>query len=53
MKQYYFYSKNDSSKEPIYTIKAISRKVATRKFAIGKQMSLENFLELYSVSQWS
>jgi len=51
MKKYYFYSKFDSSKEPIYTINAISRMVAARRFAMGKQMSLKQFLKLYSVSR--
>lgn len=51
MKKYYFYSKMDSSKEPIYTISAISRIVAARRFAMGKQMSLKQFLKLYSVSR--
>lgn len=51
MKKYYFYYKSDSSKEPIYTIKAINRFVAAQKFAMGKQMTLRSFLELYSVSR--
>ena len=51
MKSYYFYSKFDSSKEPIYTMRAVSRIVAAKKFAIGKRMSLKEFLKLYAVSR--
>lgn len=51
MKKYYFYSKMDSSKEPIYTIRAASRIAAAKKFATGKRMSLKEFLKLYAVSR--
>ena len=51
MRQYYFYSKFDSSKEPIYTIRAVNRILAARKFAMGKRLTLKEFLKLYSVSR--
>lgn len=51
MKKYYFYSKMDSSKEPIFTITATNRMMAARRFAMGKQMSLKEFLKMYSVSR--
>ena len=51
MQKYYFYSKNDASKEPIFTITAKNRMMAARRFAMGKQMSLKQFLNLYSVSR--
>ena len=51
MKSYFFYSKNDTSKEPIFWCKSTNRLSAARKFAIGKQLSLKQFLKIYSVSK--
>ena len=51
MKTYFFYSKVDSSKEPIYYCKASSRLRAAEKFAEGKRMTLKIFLSIYSVSR--
>ena len=51
MKTYFFYSKIDSDKEPIYYCKASSRLRAAEKFAEGKRMDLKMFLTIYSVSR--
>jgi hypothetical protein len=51
MNTYYFYSNNDSTKEAIYTMKAKSLENATVRFAKGKQLNLNSFNELYSVSE--
>lgn len=51
MKSYFFYSKNDSTQEPIYYYKASSRLEAAKKFAEGKRMDLKVFLTIYSVSR--
>lgn len=51
MRKYFFYSKIDSSKEPIFWCKSTNRLSAARKFAIGKQLPLKEFLKIYSVSK--
>ena len=51
MKTYFFYSKVDSSKEPIYYCKALTRYNAAVKFAQGKRMKLKTFLSIFSVSK--
>lgn len=49
---YYFYSKNDKSKEPIKsTSKINSRLEAARYFAELKNMPLRTFLSVFSVSR--
>jgi hypothetical protein len=49
MAKYYFYTKIDSKKEPIYTCDANSLEDAKLVFSKGKQMSLETFNKLYEV----
>jgi len=51
MNSYFFYSKIDKTKEPIYYCKAMSRYNAALKFAQGKRMELKTFLTIYSVSR--
>ena len=51
MKSYFFYSRIDSSKEPIYYCKAGSRLRAAEKFAEGKRMNLKTFLSIFAVSK--
>jgi hypothetical protein len=51
MTQYFFYSKSDTTIEPIYYCRASSRLNAARKFAEGKQFPLKTFLSIYSVSR--
>lgn len=51
MKQYYFYSKNDSTQEPIMSTRAWSRYEAAKSFASVKQMDLKTFLLVFSVSR--
>lgn len=51
MKQYYFYSKNDSAQEPIMNTRAWSRLEAAKSFALVKQMDLKTFLSVFSVSK--
>jgi len=51
MKKYFFYSKNDSSKEPIFYCSANSIEDAIRIFAYGKDVTVEIFNNLYSVER--
>jgi hypothetical protein len=51
MKTYFFYSKSDTSQEPVYYCKAVSRLNAAETFAEGKRMNLKTFLSIYSVSR--
>jgi len=51
MNKYFFYSKNDSSKEPIMNTRAWSRLEAAQSFASVKQMDLKTFLSVFSVSK--
>jgi len=50
MKKYYFYSKSDTTQEPIMSIRAWSRLEAAKSFAQIKQMNLKTFLKVFSVS---
>jgi len=50
MRKYFFYSRNDRSKEPIYYCKATSRLNAAKRFANVKQLPLKTFLTLFGVS---
>lgn len=49
--KYYFYSRFDSNKEPIYSVIALSRYRAALYFAKLKQMDLKAFLKCYGVSR--
>lgn len=51
MKQYYFYSKKDSTQEAIMSTRAWSRMEAAKSFALVKQMDLKTFLSVFSVSR--
>lgn len=51
MKQYYFYSRLDSSKEAISKVRAFSRLDAARKFASTKRFTLKQFLKLFGVAK--
>ena len=51
MKRYYFYSRNDSKKEPISKLISTSRLAAAERFAITKQMNLKTFLSIYAISK--
>lgn len=50
MTTYYFYSKNDSTMESIFTCVANSIEEARLIFSKGKQMKLETFNKLYEVN---
>lgn len=50
-KNYFFYSKNDNNQEPIGKTTANSQLEAEKKLAILKKLSLEKFLNLFSVKQ--
>lgn len=50
MKKYFFYSRNDSSREPISYTTAKSRLNAAKKFASIKSLPLKSFLSIYTVS---
>ena len=51
MTSYYFYARNDKSREPIYHCKAWSRLGAAEKFAEGKRLPLKTFLTLFAISR--
>jgi len=51
MKSYYFYSRNDKTKEPISKLVALSRLAAAKQFATTKSMDLKTFLTIYAVSR--
>ena len=51
MARYSFYSRNDSTQEPINTIISTSRLSAAKRFAKTKQLDLKTFLSLFSVSK--
>ena len=48
---YFFYSKNDLKKEPIFWVKGYSRLVAAKHFAQMKRLTLKQFLHIYSISK--
>lgn len=50
MSTYYFYSKNDSNMESIFTCDAHSTDEARLIFSKGKQLDLEIFNKLYEVN---
>ena len=49
MKQYYFYSRGDSKKEPINKELALSLEDAIELFTSQKQMGIDEFNKLFSV----
>ena len=51
MKTYFFYSRVDKSKEPIYFCKSRGRLSAAKQFAEGKQLPLKSFLTIFGVEQ--
>lgn len=51
VKKYYFYAKNDWHQEPISTTVISGRLNAAKYFAANKELTLKQFLELYSVSR--
>lgn len=50
-KRYYFYRKQDDSKEPIGKSWSPNRLAAAKKFASRKLLSLKTFLKIWSVSR--
>lgn len=51
MARYNFYSRNDSTQEPIMTVVTFSRLKAAKYFAEHKQLPLKVFLSLFAVSK--
>jgi hypothetical protein len=50
-KRYYFYSKSDTSKEPIAHCSEPGRLKAACYFAQIKQMTLKQFLSVFAISR--
>ena len=50
-RKYYFYSKLDSTQEPISKTLASSRLGAAKYFASRKRLPLKSFLKIYSISR--
>jgi len=50
-RKYFYYSRIDSSQEPISTTIALSRLSAAKQFAERKRLPLKTFLSLFSVSK--
>ena len=51
MAKYYFYSRNDLDKEPVSWIDVPNRLKAAKLFAKRKQMSLKQFLSIFTISK--
>jgi len=52
MKQYIYYNKLDSTKEPQGKINAIDLEDATKIAAHVKQMPIEDFLTVFTIEEW-
>jgi len=50
-KKYYFYSRVDSTQEPIMSAWSFSRIKAAEYFAKMKQLDLKSFLSIFAVSK--
>lgn len=50
-KKYYFYSRIDSTQEPIMSAYTFSRLKAAKYFAERKQLPLKSFLSIFAVSK--
>jgi len=50
-KKYYFYAKNDWHQEPISRTLSSGRLEAAKYFAKRKNLTLKDFLNIYSVSR--
>jgi len=50
MKNYYFYSKLDSKREPIFYIKVDSKEKAIQYFSKLKNLTEKEFLSIFKVS---
>lgn len=51
MKRYYFFSKQDVNRELIGCVDTSSRIKAAKRFASTKQLTLKQFLSIYSVTR--
>jgi hypothetical protein len=51
MKYYFFYCKNDKTKEPISKIYAASRFKAAKYFSKLKKLNIKDFLKCFSVNK--
>ena len=51
MTKYYFYARNDSTKEPISSVITYGRLKAAKHFSKGKNMELKSFLKIFTVSK--
>ena len=49
--KYYFYSRNDSTQEPIMSAWAFSCLQAAKYFAERKQLDLKPFLSIFAISK--
>jgi hypothetical protein len=52
MKQYIYYNKLDSTKEPQGKINAIDLEDAAKIAAYVKQMPIEDFLTVFTIEEW-
>ena len=48
---YFFYAKNDPKKEPIAKINAVSEEHAVIAFSKIKELSIDDFLNLFEISK--
>ena len=51
MKQYSFYSKKDPNKEALGKTFALTRLSAAKKFASNKNLSLKDFLKIFTIDK--
>ena len=51
MTKYYFYARNDATKEPVSSVITFNRLEAAKYFSKGKNMKLKSFLKIFTVSK--
>lgn len=53
MAQFCFYSKNNPTQEPVGVVEALSREEAVKFFSLSKQLSVNDFLTIFEVKNYS
>ena len=52
MKKFKCFIKSDINQEPIAVIEATNQQSAANYFAAQKQLAVEDFLHIFSISEW-
>lgn len=53
MSKFCFYSKNNPTQEPVGVINAASREEAVKFFSLSKQLSVNDFLTIFEVKNYT